>query len=155
MSTGDRDDAVELRHGRGRLLLVALLALVFACLAGAGAASARAPAICDEYPDLPVCSEDTGGDPDPTPGDPTPGDSDVGSEEDAGVAVPVGGDDNGGAGTGGTGSGGELPFTGYPLTPLLLLLLLLLAIGIAIRAGIAVHDRLRQRGDAAALPPPA
>ena len=50
----------------------------------------------------------------------------------------------GAAGTTG-GNGGELPFTGYPLTPLLLLLLLLLAAGLAIRAYLAVRGRMRSR----------
>jgi hypothetical protein len=122
-------------------MLAALLALALVSLGTAATANAK-PAICDEYPDLPVCADNTGGNPT------DPDDGGVGSEEDAGTATPVSGD----SGAGGTGSGGELPFTGYPLTPLLLLLLLLLAIGLAIRAGIAIHDRLR--GDAVAMPPP-
>lgn len=56
---------------------------------------------------------------------------------------------NGGAGPGG-GEGGELPFTGYPVTPLILLLLLLLATGAALRTYVAVRDRMQARhaGDA-------
>jgi hypothetical protein len=45
--------------------------------------------------------------------------------------------------TGNSHHGGQLPFTGYPLTPLVLLLLLLLLAGIVVRATVAVRDRLR------------
>jgi hypothetical protein len=47
------------------------------------------------------------------------------------------------------GAGGSLPFTGYPLTPLILLLLLLLAGGLLIRSYLAVRDRVRGRHAAA------
>jgi len=148
--------------------LAVLVGLVGVMLAFAAPASAL-PAICDEYPDLPVCSANTGG------GGDGSGD-DVGSATaSGGPDLPVGSDTTGGgdsgpgtdsvgsAGTsgspssaGGTGSGGELPFTGYPLTTLLLLMLLLLALGLAIRAGVAIHDRLGGRGqEADLLPPPA
>ena len=142
---------------------------IVAVLLAVAAPASALPAICDEYPDLPVCSESTGG------GGDGSGD-DVGSAEaSGGPDIPVGSDttgggNDGGAGSetgstdaggsassaGGTGSGGELPFTGYPLTTLLLLMLLLLALGLAIRAGVAIHDRLGGRGrEAATLPPPA
>jgi hypothetical protein len=142
--TGVRKVVPQPRYPRFLILLVALLAFCAASLAAATTANAK-PAICDEYPDLPVCADTAGG---------GPGDDDVGSETASGTATPVsGGGDSGSTGAGGTGSGGELPFTGYPLTPLLLLLLLLLAIGLAIRAGIAINDRLRRGDDAAVLPP--
>jgi len=144
-----------------------MLAGIVAVLLAFAAPASALPAICDEYPDLPVCSANTGG------GGDGSGD-DVGSAEAAGGPdIPVGSDTTGGgndtgsdtgstgsAGSansaGGTGSGGELPFTGYPLTTLLLLMLLLLALGLTIRAGVAIHDRLGGRGrEAATLPPPA
>src|SRR5687767_8303386 len=77
-------------------------------------ANAGVPAICAQYPDLPECEV-------PGPG-PGPG-PDGGPTADAGVT-------------------GELPFTGYPLTPLILLLLALLLAGLAIRTYLAVRDRL-------------
>src|SRR5712692_9192100 len=40
---------------------------------------------------------------------------------------------------------GQLPFTGYPLTPLLLLLLLPVASGLIIRVDLAARDRMRAR----------
>lgn len=56
--------------------------------------------------------------------------------------------DVGGATTGGSaadeageGAGGKLPFTGYPLTPLLLLIAILLAAGIALRLAAPALDR--------------
>ena len=60
------------------------------------------------------------------------------------------GNQGGGAPSGGAagpvgGQGGELPFTGYPLTPLILLLLILLAAGLTLRAYVALRDRLRGR----------
>jgi hypothetical protein len=143
--TGEREVQRPSRSARFGVLFLALIALGAACLSGATVANAK-PAICDEYPDLPVCSETAGGGGD---------DNEVGSDEASGTATPVSGGDDSAGGAGGTGSGGELPFTGYPLTPLLLLLLLLVAIGLAIRAGIAVHDRIRRRGDPVAIPPPA
>lgn len=104
---------------------VALLGLAFS----AAPAAAQLPAICDEYPDLPVCSEDAGGGPD-----------DDGSDDD------VGGTGSGGGPAGGDGGGGELPFTGYPLSWLLILMLILLAAGIALRVGLALKERLAERG---------
>jgi hypothetical protein len=87
------------------------------------AASAQGlPAICDEYPNLPICVEDQPGD-----GNQPTGDEGAGPTADRGVAK------------------GELPFTGYPLTPLILLLLLLLLLGMAIRAYVEIRDRRRAR----------
>jgi hypothetical protein len=45
-------------------------------------------------------------------------------------------------------AGGELPFTGYPLTPLVWLLLAVLVAGVCLRAHLAVRERLRARSDA-------
>ena len=44
-----------------------------------------------------------------------------------------------------TGGGEELPFTGYPLTPLIIALLILLATGVALRIAVEVHERLGDR----------
>jgi hypothetical protein len=84
------------------------------------AASAQLPSICDEYPQLPECNPPTIPPPEGLPPE--------GPTADQGVGK------------------GELPFTGYPLTPLILLLLLLLLIGLAIRAYLEMRDRLRARG---------
>lgn len=43
------------------------------------------------------------------------------------------------------GKGGSLPFTGYPMTPLILLLLLLLLLGLLVRMYVAVRQRMRAR----------
>lgn len=119
-----------------RLAILAALAVAFfAALAassvGTQTASAGQPPICSEYPDLPQCEEGGGnGGENPNPPQEEP--------DDEGGA-------GGGPGAGPTGDagGGELPFTGYPLTSLMLLLLILLATGLAIRSYLAVRDRLR------------
>jgi hypothetical protein len=49
----------------------------------------------------------------------------------------------GGSTSGAEAARGELPFTGYPLTPLIMLLLLLVLGGLLIRGFLAVRDRLR------------
>jgi hypothetical protein len=104
-------------------LLLGLLALP---------ASASAQSVCVEYPNLPIC--DTGNEGGDDDGDPT----------GAGPTANLGG--------GGDGNGdGELPFTGQPLTPLLLLLLALLVTGLAIRAGLAIHRRIATGGDSPRL----
>ena len=43
----------------------------------------------------------------------------------------------------GTGKGGKLPFTGYPLTPLVMLAGLLLGAGLIARVGLPALDRRR------------
>ncbi len=112
--------------GTWRYLFAALAAIVALAVVPAIASAQDLPPICDEYPELPVCSEDGGGDIDDPADDDTSGDID----DETGAALPGSG-----------GDGGSLPFTGYPLTPLLLLLLILLATGLAIRAWIAYRDR--------------
>lgn len=110
------------------MVLVAALGLFAALVIAAVApslAEAGTPAICDDYPDLPICDEGPGGG--------------GGGDDDGGP-----GGDDGGAGptAGGDGDGdGSLPFTGYPITDLLLLLALLLVAGLAIRAYLAIRDR--------------
>ncbi len=41
----------------------------------------------------------------------------------------------------GEGGGGKLPFTGYPLTPIVVLIALLLAAGVALRFAVPALDR--------------
>ena len=111
-------------------LLLALAATFAFTAAAADPAFAQQAPICAEYPGLPQCEEPaTGG------GGDTPGGTNTGGEN----AVP-----GSGAATGE--ADGTLPFTGYPLTPLLLLLLVLLATGLTIRAYLAIRDRVRERG---------
>jgi hypothetical protein len=110
-------------------LLLTLAATFAFSAAMADPASAQVPAICDEYPGLPQCEAPTAG------GGDAPGNQDGGGEN----ALPGSG--------GATGEAdGTLPFTGYPLTPLLLLLLVLLVTGLTIRAYLAIRDRVRARG---------
>ena len=109
-------------ENRTRLIFTAMAVLV-ACafgfgLAQASTASAQLPAICEEYPNADVCDDD-----------------------------PTGGDNLGpSAGGDGTGeSGGSLPFTGYPLSALIIFLLALLVAGLALRAFLAARSRLAGR----------
>lgn len=101
----------------GAALAVLALALAVSMTAPSAASAQGLPSICDEYPNLPICEEPTGGHHNP-----------AGPTADQGVAQ------------------GELPFTGYPLTPLILLLLLLLLLGLALRAYVEARDRIRARG---------
>lgn len=107
----------------------ALFAALFAGVASPSLAHAQGqPAICDDYPDLPVCDD-------------VDDDDDDGDDDDQ----DRDGDEGPNAGGGGSGSGdgdGSLPFTGYPITDLLLLLAVLLAAGLTIRAYLAVRGRL-------------
>ena len=116
--------AIE-RLGRKNLIAIGVLIAMFvACvsLAAASPAQAQQPAVCDEYPDLPICTDPGGGG-----GDNPDGDDGAGP----------------GVGSGGSGDGdGSLPFTGYPLTGLILLLLALLALGLAMRGAVAIRERL-------------
>jgi hypothetical protein len=104
-------------------------------------ASAQGPGsdFCEEYPDAPGCVAPTG------PTGPTGTTDDTGPTDDAGPSANA-------PGGGGDGDGdGNLPFTGYPLTALILLLLVLLLAGLALRAYLAVRDRLAH-GDRTAGP---
>lgn len=111
----------------GLLAVLALLLGLSLSLLGPPTASAQLPAVCEQYPDLPGCV-----DPDDD------GDANDENDEDAGPAAGAGGP------SGGDGDG-SLPFTGYPLTSLILLLLALLAIGLAIRLSLAIRGRLATR----------
>ncbi|MGH2954141.1 MAG: hypothetical protein ACRDK9_08995 [Solirubrobacterales bacterium] len=113
----------------------------------ADSAAAQQPAICDQYPQLPQCggSEGAGGGGGGDEGNPLDQGQSPASDEGAGAgpgAFPGAGGPTAGAGGG---TGGELPFTGYPLTPLLLILLILLAAGLMIRTYLGARDRWRLR----------
>lgn len=116
---------------RGRhLVTAALVGLLVGALGLVAAAPASAqgglPAICDEYPNLPECQPL----PQPPDDDPRPD-----ADDDEGPSAGVGA-------TGGGGSGdGKLPFTGYPVTGLVLLLLGLLTLGLMIRGAVALRER--------------
>jgi hypothetical protein len=101
------------------------LAAIFTSSASAGTAP-----ICAQYPDLPQCSGNGGGG--------------GGGDQSSDALGALGGDNQATAGT----SEGSLPFTGYPLTALLLLFVILLAAGLAIRAYVALRDRVAgEHGD--------
>ena len=121
-----------------RYLVLALLAALAAFAATAlapGSASAQS-AFCQQYPNDPSCLDEGGGGGDDDDDD----DDAVGVGPGAGVAT-------------GTGDpSGNLPFTGYPLSPLILLLLALLAIGLTVRTYIAIRDRMRGRRAVAGSP---
>lgn len=108
----------------GALAGLALILGISAVMAAPAQAQGAPPEICDEYPNLDVCDDDDGGD---------------GNDNDDDFGPGGGGDDDLGSGTGD--SDGSLPFTGYPLSGLILLLLALLALGFAIRGGVALRDR--------------
>jgi hypothetical protein len=96
-----------------------LTSLGFALIASQPAA-AQLPPICEEYPDLPQCELPDEEEP--------PGDNDGNGNNG----------DNGGTGD----TDGNLPFTGYPMTPLLMLVIVLFATAIAIRGYTAIRKRL-------------
>jgi len=76
------------------------------------------------------------------------GESGRGAETDGGggsglLAPQVPGGDLGPAATTAAPGGGlELPYTGYPLTPLLIALLILLLVGILLRMGLSLRGRI-------------
>lgn len=110
-----------------QLGLLALLLGIAGLLAIATPSASAQSAFCQQYPNDPSCIG---------PID----DDDQDDEDDVVVLDPV----PGGAGDGASGaSSGELPFTGYPMTPLLLLLLALLATGLAIRGYLAARKRIQ------------
>ncbi|GEM_PF-3077918 len=117
----------------GALALAGMLLAVSASSPLAAKAHAQAAA-CPQY--NPNC----GGGHKPPGGQ---GNQGGGALPSGGAAGPVGG------------QGGELPFTGYPLTPLILLLLILLAAGLGLRAYVALRDRLSDRHAIAAPGGPA
>lgn len=110
----------------GGLLLFAFLSL--AVLQPSNASAQGFPSICEQYPDRDVCAGPGAGE---------------GVDDDVGPASD-GDEDLNGAGSGD--SDGNLPFTGYPLTVLILLLLALLATGLLIRAYLATRGKLGSGG---------
>lgn len=114
-------------------LLAALAVAVTGMLVMAPAAVAQEPAVCEQYPDLPQCVDDTDEDTD----------TDENRDEDQASPVPGGG----GPSASDSGGGGNLPFTGYPVNSLVLLLLGLLAAGAALRGYLAIRERLASRPD--------
>lgn len=102
--------------------LLAAVAGIFALTAvAAPEASAQLPSVCEQYPNLPQC------------------DLGPGETEEPPIGGPSAGPTGGPASLGGQ---GELPFTGYPLTALILLLIVLLLVGLALRSYLAVRDRI-------------
>jgi hypothetical protein len=117
-------------YGRaGSRILVALLGVLLAILVAAPA-QAQLPSICQQYPNLPQCLPGGGG-----------GGDDDGGDPGAGIGVGAGDGD----GTGDLGGSGRLPFTGYPVTSLILLALLILLAGLVLRTTQAINHRLRER----------
>jgi len=102
-------------------LATAVLAGVFMTAVSPATATAQSPAICEQYPNLPQCQEDESDD----------------DDDEHGIPGPSAG--------GGSAAAGELPFTGYPLNPLILLFLSLLALGLATRSYLAIRERLGLR----------
>ena len=111
--------------GGSYIRLLPILGLLVGMLALASPAQAQLPSICEEYPDDPSC------DVDPTGFD-VPPVTDLGPEG-------LGGSDNLGNGN------GELPFTGYPVSPLILFAILLLLLGVAARVIAHVSRRAREQ----------
>lgn len=112
------------RAGVQTILLGLLMTVAFALFA-ASPANAQDP--CEQYPN----SEDCQGGIGPEPG---------GGDDDGNLP---GGEDTG-AGTGNLGDGdGALPFTGYPLTPLVMLLMILLGLGLMARAYVFARERAK------------
>jgi hypothetical protein len=67
-----------------------------------------------------------------------------GAGQGAGQDGPDGGAEAGGpSATVAESGGGSLPFTGYPITPLVLLVIALVAVGLALRLGSKARDRFR------------
>ncbi len=122
--------------GLGALLLLALVAMLTVVPA---AQAGTLPDICTEYPDAPGC-EDPGGGGNNPPGGGGGGGDGPGVGPGGGSADPtqLGGGD------------GNLPFTGYPVSWLILFALLLLALGLAARTAMAAHRSVQKRfaGDA-------
>lgn len=116
---------------RAQIFVALLLALGLAVVAssvGADQASAQDSSFCEQYPNDPSCDDDD-----------NDNDNDNNDDDSGPGSGPLSGDDLNGTG------GGSLPFTGYPLSPLVILLLILLASGLAIRGYTAVRDRLATR----------
>ncbi len=132
-----------------KLRPAAIALAVIGALALAGmllAASASSPLAAKAHAQAAACPQynpNCGGHKPPGGPGGNQGNQGGGALPSGGAAGPVGG------------QGGELPFTGYPLTPLILLLLILLAAGLGLRAYVALRDRLSDRHAIAAPGGPA
>lgn len=128
-------------HRIGLAVVAALLALLGALVAGAvsapHASAQGTDPVCEEYPNLPQCEEDQVDDGEDDEADDRDG------QDDEATALPGGG----GPTASGSGGGGNLPFTGYPVSSLVLLLIALLAAGAALRGYLALRERLASRSD--------
>lgn len=115
---------------RRRFGLLTLAVLVIAAmLSVAGPAQAQLPGICQQYPDDPSCQQpDHGGDVGPTGGS---------DSSPSGLGPSTGGGNPNGTAN----SSGSLPFTGYPLSPLILLALFLLLAGLVARGIVEARNR--------------
>jgi|GraSoiStandDraft_49_1057285.scaffolds.fasta_scaffold247700_1 hypothetical protein len=151
-------------------LATSMLALFAASLLSAAMparVSALPPPACSEYLSLPGCAGNPGGG-GGTPGTPggggggIPGAPGTGGGGGGGVTATTGGSNHGSpsdalapgnAPGGASAARGELPFTDYPLTPLILLLVVLLTAGLLFRAYVAVRNRIRTRDAAGGAPP--
>jgi hypothetical protein len=112
-----------------RLFLLAALAVFGLALVSAQPATAQGlPPICEDYPDLPQCE--------------LPDEVDVIDNEGGAIGGGHGDGDGDGAGAGTGDSNGNLPFTGYPMTPLLMLVTILVGSALAIRCYLAIRKRL-------------
>lgn len=115
------------RRTRRHTAVLAILALAAGGIVVAPTAASAQAGAADEYS--------------PT----SPGNGSGGSENGGAV------DDNLGAGTAES-DGGNLPFTGYPMTPLVTLFLLLLAAGLVIRLAGSRRSRNELPADRLAAP---
>ena len=96
-------------------------------------------AVCEQYPDIPQCAAPATGGGGDTTADPGGG---GGSEATGGsAAIPDGSGAAGASADAGPGKTADLPFTGYPLSPLVAILLVALAAGIGIRAYLALRGK--------------
>jgi hypothetical protein len=131
--------------GRCSFSLLAIAGILAIGLLATPSASAQAPSICDEYLVLPQC---VGNAPEPRVHDKSTV-APVGANGNGPGSIGGGSSGGGGGGiVGGGAAGGDLPFTGYPLTPLLLLLLVLLASALLVRGYSVMRRRLETRSSA-------
>jgi hypothetical protein len=114
--------------------LPAGIALVAVILFGTPTASS-ASAVCDQYPDLPQCTMPATGSGGDSAGEPG------GDDAATGASAGIPGGSGPGGGSAEPGKAGELPFTGYPVSPLAAVILALLGAGIAIRSYLALRHR--------------
>ena len=115
---------------------IALVAVILFAAPNAAASSA----VCDQYPDIPQCAAPATGQ-GGTAAQPGGGDGTGESVLTSGGSPPAAEGAATAGSSGGPGKAGDLPFTGYPLSPLVAVLLAALAAGLAIRIYLAVRRR--------------